>query len=478
MTTIVWFRQDLRISDNPALYEAAQKGAVLPVFILETPEQSGETHPLGAASRWWQHHSLAALKKKLPGLVFLRGSARHLIPQLVAHTGAKAVYWNRCYEPHAIARDSDIKADLQAEGIDVQSFKASLLFEPWEMETKSGGHFKVFTPFWKSAQQRVVAPPLPQPKTIEFAAYVGGEPLAGLGLLPKQPDWAAGWEQSWTPGEIGAQNRMGSFLDEELAGYGDLRNRPDLPNVSRLSPHLHFGDISPRQIWAATHHAMDANEGLSSDGMKFLSEIVWREFSHHLLYHFPQLPSQNWKPVFDDYPWRESAEDLKRWQKGQTGYPLIDAGMRELWQTGYMHNRVRMLVASFLVKHLRLHWHHGESWFRDTLVDADLANNSAGWQWVAGSGADAAPYFRIFNPMSQGLKFDPDGSYTRKWVPELKEMETAHLFAPFEAPESALEKASVVLGETYPHPMVDHASARKAALDGYQSIKLSGQNAA
>ncbi|MEP3047479.1 MAG: deoxyribodipyrimidine photo-lyase [Roseibium sp.] len=478
MTTIVWFRQDLRISDNPALLEAACKGAVLPVYIVETAEQSGDEHPLGGANKWWLHHSLAALRETLPGLVILCGSARHLIPKLVTEVGADAVFWNRVYEPHAIARDSDIKADLKTAGCEVRSFKASLLFEPWELQTKSSGPFKVYSPFWKSAQQQPVGMPLAAPEQFRFASYDGGEGLEDLNLLPTKPNWASGWQDVWRPGEAGAKQRLGEFLDSELAGYGELRNRPDLPKVSRLSPHLHFGEISPRQVWAATHHKLDSNPQLAKDGMKFLSEIGWREFAHHLLYHFPKLPSDNWKPTFDAYPWRDSPEDLERWQRGETGYPLVDAGMRELWQTGYMHNRVRMLVASFLVKHLRLHWKHGEAWFRDTLVDADLANNSAGWQWVAGSGADAAPYFRIFNPMSQGLKFDPEGLYTRKWVPELKGLEAADLFAPFEAPPSVLEKAGVRLGETYPHPIVDHANARKAALGGYQSVKLNGQNAA
>ncbi|MHA7773049.1 cryptochrome/photolyase family protein [Roseibium sp. M-1] len=478
MTTLLWFRQDLRLSDNTALFEAARQGPILPVFILETPSQSGDTHPLSGASHWWLHQSLAALKSELPGLVFLRGSARHLIPQLAREIGANAVYWNRCYEPHAVERDTDLKAALKEEGIEARSFKASLLWEPWEVETKSGGPFKVYSPFWKTAQQKEVPQPLPVPDTIDTVAYDGGDDLDALGLLPVKPNWADGWEELWQPGEAGAQARLDGFLKAGLDGYGPLRNRPDLPNVSRLSPHLHFGDISPRQIWHLTQAVMEKDPSLAGDGMKFLSEIAWREFAYHLLYHFPALPSENWKPAFDAYPWRESSEDLERWQKGQTGYPIVDAGMRELWQTGYMHNRVRMIVASFLIKHLRLHWHHGEAWFRDTLLDADLANNSASWQWVAGSGADAAPYFRIFNPISQGAKFDPEGNYVRTWVPELKALDTAYLFAPFEAPDEALRQAGVSLGENYPLPLVDHAKARKAALDGYEAVKRAGQDAA
>ncbi|WP_422023252.1 cryptochrome/photolyase family protein [Roseibium sp.] len=478
MTTIVWFRQDLRVSDNQALHEATRRGPVLPVYILETPDQSGDDYPLGGASRWWLHHSLAALKKDLPGLVFLRGSARHLIPELVQETGADAVYWNRCYEPHAIERDSALKEALKTDLIDAKSFKASLLFEPWDVETKTGGPYKVYSPFWKAAQQISVPDPLPVPEEIDFAAYDKGDSLSDLELLPTKPNWAEGWEDIWQPGEAGAKDRLIEFLDHGLSGYGDKRNRPDLPNVSRLSPHLHFGDISPRQVWSATQHATARKSSLSSDGHKFLSEIAWREFSYHLLYHFPQLPEKNWRPAFDAYPWRESVEDLTKWQKGLTGYPMVDAGMRELWHTGYMHNRVRMLAGSFLVKHLRLHWKHGETWFRDTLVDADLANNSASWQWVAGSGADAAPYFRIFNPISQGPKFDPDGKYVRRWVPELAKLPTKHLFSPFEAPASVLREAGVRLGEAYPYPIVDHGKARQAALDGYEDVKSAGQDAA
>ncbi|PVB63513.1 deoxyribodipyrimidine photo-lyase [Labrenzia sp. 011] len=477
MTTLVWFRQDLRTGDNPALHEAARQGPILPVFIWEDPDRSGDDHPPGGASRWWLHHSLAALKRCLPGLVFLRGNARHLIPQLARQTGVKAVYWNRCYEPHAIERDRDIKDSLKEDGLQARSFKASLLFEPWEVQTKSGGPFKVYSPFWKSVRLREIALPLPAPRNLEFLAFEEGEDLDNLRLLPEKPNWAAGWEDLWEPGEQGADVRLKTFLKDRLEGYGELRNRPDLPNVSRLSPHIHCGDISPRQIWHETRTRMAQEGAPAEDGMKFLSELVWREFSHHLLYHFPNLPTENWRPVFDAYPWREAGDDLMRWQEGRTGYPIVDAGMRELWQTGYMHNRVRMVAASFLIKHLRLDWRHGEAWFRDTLVDADLASNSASWQWVAGSGADAAPYFRIFNPMTQGRKFDPDGAYIRRWVPELERLPTAHLFAPFEAPAAVLEQAGVVLGETYPQPLVDHARARQAALDGYEVVKQAGQNA-
>lgn len=478
MTTLVWFRQDLRTTDNPALFAAAESGSVLPVFIHEDPQQTGDTHPMGGASKWWLHQSLTALKQKLPGLVFLKGDARHLIPKLARDAEVSNVFWNRRYEPHAIERDTEIKAVLKEEGFNGKSFKASLLFEPWELKTRTGGPFKVYSPFWKTAQNLEVPDALPAPEEIRFVECPLSGRLEDFDLLPSSPDWAAGWEDIWKPGEDGALKRLNSFLTTGLPGYGELRNRPDLQNVSRLSPHIHFGEVSPRQIWHETRNRMLSNAETGNDGHKFLSEIAWREFAHHLLYHFPDLPTSNWRSTFDAYPWREEADDLKRWQRGETGYPIVDAGMRELWQTGYMHNRVRMIVASFLVKHLRIHWHHGEAWFRDTLLDADLANNSASWQWVSGSGADAAPYFRIFNPITQARKFDPEGHYVRRWVPALKNLEAPHLFEPFNAPQAALERAGVVLGKTYPLPIVDHAAARQAALDGYASVKAAGQNAA
>lgn len=466
MTTLVWFRNDLRLSDNPAIVAAVEKGAILPVFVLEDPAATGETHPMGGASRWWLHHALMALEKDLGGLVLLRGDARHVIPDLARRVGATGVYWNRAYEPHAIERDSDIKAALKGEGLDARSFKANLLVEPFEIETKAGGSFKVYSPFWRAVQGLTFDAPLARPETIRLADFDGGETLEDLGLLPVSPNWAEGWEDIWIPGEAGAHARLSAFLEEGMDGYGDKRNRPDLPNVSRLSPHLHFGEISPRQIW---HAVREGDHG--KDGEKFLSELAWREFSYHLLYHFPKLPESNWREDFNAYPWAFSEANLTAWQRGRTGYPIVDAGMRELWATGYMHNRVRMIVASFLVKHLRIHWHHGEEWFRDTLVDADLANNSASWQWVTGSGADAAPYFRIFNPITQGQKFDPDGVYVRRWVPELSKVPDQYLNAPFDAPESVLKKAGVVLGKDYPKPIVDHATARQKALDGYDAVK-------
>ncbi|NVK32910.1 MAG: deoxyribodipyrimidine photo-lyase [Rhodobacteraceae bacterium] len=471
MTTLVWFRQDLRVADNPALFEAAKLGPVVPVFVYEDASETGNVHPLGGASQWWLHHSLEALEKTLGSLVLLRGDARHVIPDLARTVGAGAVFWNRCYDGHAIERDTQIKSDLRDMELEVKSFNSALLFEPWEVRTKNGGPFKVYSPFWNAVKDRDIDPPLPAPEKLRIKDCSEGQTLADLKLLPENPDWAQGWNELWSVGEKGAQQRLHEFLKNDLEDYKTLRDRPDCPNVSRLSPHLHFGEISSRQIWRQVQDEMAATPEVSKDGWKFLSEIVWREFSHHILYEFPELPWRNWRSSFDAYPWSANETYLTAWQKGQTGYPIVDAGMRELWQTGYMHNRVRMIVASFLIKHLGISWKEGEAWFRDTLVDADLANNSASWQWVAGSGADAAPFFRIFNPMIQGAKFDPNGDYVRKWVPELKDLETKYLHAPFDAPAEKLEAAAIDLGRTYPSPIVDHATARKDALDGYEAVK-------
>ncbi len=467
MTSIVWFRQDLRLADNPALHHAAGLGPVLPVYILD------ETHSraLGGANKWWLHHSLKALQRELGYLIVMRGDPLTCLRTLVETSDSEAVVWNRCYEPQAIARDKVLKSEFINDGLTVGSFNSALLNEPWEVATGAGGPYKVYSPYWRAVQQREVGAPLPLP-TIELGAVPRcGEILDDLALLPATPEWAEGWDRIWTPGEAGAKAQFDQFLGTGLRGYGTLRDRPDKDNVSRLSAHLHFGEISPRQIWAATRFAADEDNALEKDAGKFLSEIVWREFAYHLLFHFPSLPEENWKPAFDAYPWREDPENLEAWQRGQTGYPIVDAGMRELWQTGTMHNRVRMIAASFLIKHLRIHWREGEAWFWDTLLDADAANNAAGWQWVAGSGADASPYFRIFNPMTQGRKFDPDGTYVRRWCPELDKLDRSVIHAPFEASPDQLRRAGVVLGKDYPRPIVDHAEARAAALAGYAALK-------
>ncbi len=452
--------------DNPALAAAAAKGAVVPVFILD---EDTEWRP-GGAGRWWLHHSLAALRDELGQLALFRGSPRALMLAILRQTGATAVCWNRCYEPHAIARDRELKTWLQQQGVEAHSFNGSLLHEPWEIATGTGGPFKVYTPFWRASRAKPVAAPLAVPDLTLAVPDAFGERLEDFALLPTRPNWAAGWNDLWVPGEAGALASLDAFMREAIGPYGELRDRPDLRGTSRLSPHLHWGEISPRQIWARI--AFSEQDSVSPKGAdKFLSELGWREFCHHLLYHFPSLPQENWRREFDAYPWRESATDLAAWQQGRTGYPLVDAGMRELWQTGWMHNRVRMIAASFLIKHLRIDWRRGEAWFWDTLVDADLANNSAGWQWVAGSGADASPYFRIFNPIKQGEKFDPRGDYVRRWCPELAQLPDRFIHAPFAAPPQSLAAAGVELGRTYPLPLVEHDGARRAALRGYEMVR-------
>ena len=471
MTTIVWFRQDLRVRDNPALAAAASRGSVLPVYILD--DVAPGRWRMGAASHWWLHHSLAALTEEVGEIVLLRGDPRIILPSLCKTTGASAVYWSRCYAPFTIARDKALKAQLLTDGIEVESFNASLLHEPWEVATRGRTPFRVFTPFWRASSAQAVAAPLRAPSILNIPrANVAADHLNDWELLPRNPDWASEWHNWWRPGEAGALARFDEFVAAGLSGYAQLRDRPDLGASSGLSPHLHFGEISPRQIWARM--SVEQDEPTKRAGIdKFLSELGWREFAYHLLFHFPKLPDENWRSAFDAYPWLDRKADLDAWRMGRTGYPFVDAGMRQLWQTGWMHNRARMVAASFLVKHLRIDWRLGEAWFWDTLVDADLANNAVGWQWVAGSGADAAPYFRIFNPITQGQKFDPEGDYVRRWCPELAPLPREHIHAPFNAPADLLTRCGIRLGATYPYPIVAHEEARRAALAGYEQIRAS-----
>jgi deoxyribodipyrimidine photo-lyase len=471
---LVWFRQDLRLADNPALNAAVASGRpVLAVYVLDD-EAAGEWRS-GGASRWWLHHSLERLAERLAKtggrLILRRGPAMQIVPQMAMAAGCALVTWNRCYEPFAIQRDTELKKQLLDAGIEVQSFNGSLLREPWTVKSQAGGPVRVFTPFWR-ANQALGAPgqPLPAPKKINAAPEVPSEALGDWGLLPTKPDWAAGLRRAWTPGEAGAAKRLAAFLEDEIAGYAKDRDRPDRAGTSRLSPHLHFGEISPGQIWHAIQ-AHVAARGHEQDAAKFLSEVGWRDFSYNLLFHEPEMPARNLRADFDRFPWRDDQVHLRAWQRGQTGYPVVDAGMRQLWQTGWMHNRVRMVVASFLVKHLLIPWQAGEAWFWDTLVDADLASNAASWQWVAGCGADAAPYFRVFNPIIQGEKFDPDGDYVRLYVPELARLPTKFIHQPWTAPEAVLREASVDLGKTYPRPIVEHDVARKRALAAFASLK-------
>ncbi len=476
-TTLFWLRLDLRLADNPALAAAvARGGAVIPVFIW-SPEEEGAWSS-GGASNWWLHQSLAALDASLRALgsrlVIRRGPALETLQALIQATGASAVFWNRRYEPAIIARDAKVKETLRADGIKLESCNGALLHEPWVIRNQSDKPFQVFTPFWKNClTQPDPEPPLAAPKTIPAPEqWPQSLALDALELEPKIK-WAEGFRPVWQPGEAGAAAALQRFLTAAFTDYSERRNRPDVVGTSRLSPHLHFGEISPRQIWHGVQR-LAAKRGLSTAAWRssqFLAEVGWREFAHHLLYHFPHTPAEPLRADFKRFPWRENAAQLRAWQRGQTGFPIVDAGMRELWTTGWMHNRVRMIVASFLVKDLMISWRAGAAWFWDTLVDADLAQNTLGWQWTAGCGADAAPYFRVFNPTSQGEKFDPNGDYVRRWCPELARLPAEWIHQPHAAPQEILRVAGVELGRNYPHPMVDHGKAREAALAAFAQLK-------
>lgn len=462
----MWFREDLRLADNLALEAAAFKNTpIIPIYIREIPEE-GE-RDLGRASQWWLHHSLVSLEMELAEaglkLVIRQGCPLENLRVLIKESGAQALFWTRRYEPWAIKKDTHIKKVLSDEGVEVKSFKGQLLYEPWEITSEKGAPFKVFTPFWKKCQKLPVPSFSLQPSSlVAFPGDLDSWQVSDLELLPKIK-WDEGITKSWRPGSIGAKAHLENFIQEGLVNYQKDRDIPSIVSgVSRLSPHLHFGEISPRQIWEAVKNHPEREP--------FLRQLGWREFAYHLLYHFPTTVHEPLRKEFSAFPWKTDAEKLERWQKGQTGYPFVDAGMRELWLTGWMHNRVRMVVGSFLVKDLMIAWQEGEKWFWDTLVDADLANNCLGWQWVAGCGADAAPFFRIFNPITQGLKFDPEGLYVRRFVPELKNLPDEWIHTPWLAPSEVLEKAGIVLGKSYPFPIVNHDEVRKAALHAYQEM--------
>ncbi|GMW02810.1 MAG: deoxyribodipyrimidine photolyase [Candidatus Hydrogenedentota bacterium] len=473
---IVWFRQDLRLADNPALDAAIRTGLpVLPVYIW-CPEEEYPWAP-GGASRYWLHQSLESLgqslEKRGSRLIIRKGPAATALSEIAHESRGTVVFWNRRYEPQVLARDRSVEHRLTELGIDCRTFNASLLFEPWEVQTKEGRPYQVFTPYWRTCLGTAEpADPLAAPNSLRTpSTWPRSLALGNLKLEPRIP-WAKGIASAWRFGEVAAMDRLETFLDENIGDYSLRRDTPSQPGTSRLSPHLHFGEISPRQIWHATHDRMAAerDRDTSDAAQKFLAEIGWREFSYHLLYHFPTLPREPLRDAFRAFPWQADEHALKAWQRGLTGYPIVDAGMRELWTTGWMHNRVRMIVASFLTKDLLISWHDGAVWFWDTLVDADLASNTQGWQWTAGCGADAAPYFRVFNPVSQGEKFDPRGEYVRRWVPELCSLPDGLIHKPWEASPIELASAGVALGNTYPAPVVDHAEARKLALAAYETI--------
>ena len=473
-TAIVWFRRDLRLADHPALRAAlAGAGRVVALYI-HAPDEEAPWAP-GAASRWWLHHSLAALEAALAArgarLTITTGASLETLLAVARASGASSVHWNRGYEPAVVARDTAIKAALRAAGVAAESHPGNLLVEPWTIRNGQGEPFRVFTPFWRACQAALpsVAPPEPAPERIAPGRAPAGVPLAALGLLPRK-GWDAGLAARWTPGESGALARLDAFLETDVGGYAERRDRPDLAATSRLSPHLHFGELSPRQAFAAAMRG--AGDAAASRGTEsFLRELGWREFAHHLLYAFPHTAAAPMDPRFAAFEWRTDGDLLRAWQRGATGVPLVDAGMRELWHTGWMHNRVRMIVASFLTKNLGLSWLEGARWFHDTLVDADLANNTQGWQWTAGCGADAAPYYRIFNPVLQSERFDPARGYLREWLPALARLPDEWLHRPFAAPPAVLAAAGVALGHDYPAPVVDLAASRERALAAWQRLR-------
>ncbi len=472
---LLWVRQDLRLADNPALAAAAAEGRpVLPVFVLDDAAAGRWAH--GGAARWWLRFSLAALAGDLAArgapLLILRGAAEALIPSLAAETGAAAVHAGRLYEPWARERDRRIHAALQEAGRRLHLHTASLLAEPARIASGSGKPYQMYTPFAR-ALAALGDPPAPLPAPERLLPLPGaprGLAPEDLGLypVPGEPDWARDFPSLWQPGEAGAAARLARFLARPLGDYKAARNDPGIEGSSGLSPHLRWGEVSPRQVW---HAAMAAAGGDRALAWPFLSEILWREFSYHLLWHRPDLPEAPLRPAFARFPWQPDPALLRAWQRGRTGYPIVDAGMRQLWHLGWMHNRVRMIAASLLVKHLLQPWQDGAAWFWDTLVDADLASNSASWQWVAGSGTDAAPYFRVFNPVLQGEKFDPTGRYVRRFVPELARLPDRFLHKPWEAPVPVLAAAGVALGRDYPRPVVAHAEGRARALAAFAAVK-------
>jgi deoxyribodipyrimidine photo-lyase len=478
---IVWFRDDLRLSDHPALHAAAKSGApVIGLYVLDEKDRSAaeeDTRPLGGAARWWLAQSLRKLGDGLQAvgarLVLRRGPAAQVVAELAREVGASSVLWNEIAQAPELALAKRVEAALAAIGVAAKTYPGDLLVDPALLRAKNGRAVRVFTPFWRRVLA-IGAPSqlLPAPTSLHpLAGDIASETVDSLRLEPSDPDWAEGLRATWQVGESAAQERLKAFLADGIEGYARGRDRPDIERTSNLSPHLRFGEISPRQIWHAARFAAAERPALSGDIDKFLSELGWREFCRHLLFDAPEMATRNLQPAFDAFPWRPDQRALRAWQRGQTGYPMVDAGMRQLWQTGTMHNRVRMVVASFLVKHLLIDWRQGERWFWDTLVDADAASNPANWQWVAGCGADAVPYFRVFNPILQGEKFDPDGAYVRRWVPELEALPAHLIHQPWKAAPLELQSAGVRLGRTYPEPIVDHRAGRERALVAYAKLR-------
>lgn len=472
--TIVWFRRDLRIDDNPAWNWAISKGQPIIALYIHAPDTEG-TWRRGAASNWWLHHALLDLDaglQKNDNRLTIRKSKDPLatLQQIIHDTGASAVCWNRCYEPAFVERDTRIKQKLLSDGIETHSANGSLLLDPHSIKNKSGKPFQVFTPFWKHSKELAVT----QPQTLTgaiAAPAIESEDLDSLNLLPNIP-WDKGMTGYWDPTRQGGLSLLQAAAKKSKS-YNSQRDIPSIDGTSRLSPYLHFGQISPQEFF---HTVRDHCPDKEKADQGILRQLYWREFSAHLLYHFPHTQSHALKPEYDIFPWSFNETYLRAWQRGETGFPIVDAGMRQLWQTGWMHNRVRMIAGSLLVKHLLQPWQEGAHWFWDTLVDADLANNTMGWQWVAGSGADASPYFRIFNPIIQGKKFDPDGQYVKTWIPELAKLSPDLIHTPWEATPLELANADITLGKDYPEPIISHEQGRQNALDAYADYKAAVAN--
>lgn len=468
---LVWFRDDLRLADHAALSAAAARRApLICLYVLGTQGATAAGRKIGGASMWWLAQSLRALAKGLAGhgvaLTLRKGDPAEVIGGIVRDHNVAEVHWNAIDTKADTAVANDVAAAVSRHGGAPHGHRGDVLVGPAELRSKDDRGFRVFTPFWKRVRALDIPAPLPAPQ-LPPGPSLASDALASWKLEPTRPDWAGGLRDAWVVGEDAAQRRLGEFLSATVTDYADARDRPDRAATSRLSPHLRFGEISPRQVWHAARFAAAERASAGPGVEKFLSELGWREFSRHLLYDYPDLASVNLQPSFDAFPWRDDPVALEAWRRGRTGYPIVDAGMRELWTTGIMHNRVRMVVASFLCKHLLIDWRHGEQWFWDTLVDADPGSNPASWQWVAGSGADAAPYFRIFNPILQGEKFDPDGAYVSRWIPELAQLPPRLRHQPWTATPLELAGAGITLGATYPSPIVEHAAARVRALEAY-----------
>ena len=470
---IVWFRQDLRLKDNPALYQASKTGA--PLCLVFIDDHAEHDMPIGNYQKNWLHHSLLSLSKDLKKdghtLQIFQGNSKKILNNLVEKTKAQGIFWNRCYEPKLIQRDMDLKKTFKDQGLDVQTFSSYLLFEPWTVLNNQKEYFKVFTPFWKNCSKILnVEKPYPKPHFSSFHGHLDSLKIDELNLLKKP---YLDLDKYWKIGEENAQLRLAEFLKSGLLLYSTGRDFPAIDATTRLSPHIHFGEISPKEIVYATEEYVSkyGDKELEIQKDKFFSELGWREFSYNLLYHFPKLPKEPFKPQYSHFQWKKNEKHLKAWQDGMTGFPIIDAGMRQLKETGWMHNRIRMVVASFLIKNCMIHWHEGEDWFWNHLLDADLANNSASWQWVFGSGADAAPYFRVFNPILQSEKFDPEGLYIKKYIPELKDLEIKYLHDPSKAPADVLRKAGVTLGINYPKAICDLTETRDEVLVAYKHVQ-------